>query len=663
MRSRLVTVFLAMLAITAFAGVASARVTNTDIYCIQDTVGSHGCISAHQNDTVYVGILHPVVVTGFDVKPTTFGFFIQDARGVSASTAPYSGVLVYTNTTNFQATIGLQLGDVVVVKGIYHEFLTSGVYETEIDQLGSQPESVAVVGHMSLPPAIQRSTVDLGPTDAATAEPWEHVLIKVGPVIQNSNTLANNEFSVYDSTRSPVDTMLVDDKLITPNPIWAPAGTHYTSITGIFSQEFGTYKLWPRSFADLVTNGYNFPQHITAGYATDVNKVRVQFEQAVDPVSATNVANYSMGNLETVMSAVVNPDSMSVTLTTSTMANGVSNSVTVQNVKTKGGANMTGPETQTFLGGITPITQVQQMKSATNDSSVVTGKRCTIRGICTGSNSPSDFGNIAYIENTGGGPFSGVAVFGSPTVISQGNDATVVGFVNEFNKKTELSTIQYVQINATAVPEPPASVITSHDIAAGDSANTVYNKASLSTAEQWEGVLVQINNATVGGQTLGFGQWFLIQGADSALADDNSSRVSYIVHDGDMMTLKGVCDWVFNVYRVQPRSVSDITNFVTSVGDRSIPTELALSRATSPMRGNARFEFSLPSAGAVSLRIFDLRGGLVATLANGAPYSAGTHAVSWSGLTDRGQKAPAGVYLYQLTTGGKTLSRRLVVAQ
>ena len=62
----------------------------------------------------------------------------------------------------------------------------------------------------------------------------------------------------------------------------------------------------------------------------------------------------------------------------------------------------------------------------------------------------------------------------------------------------------------------------------------------------------------------------------------------------------------------------------------------------------------------VILRIYDLRGRLVAEVAAGN-YGPGRHSVHWNGLDQHGRPVSTGVYLYTLFAGGQRLSRKLVV--
>ena len=62
----------------------------------------------------------------------------------------------------------------------------------------------------------------------------------------------------------------------------------------------------------------------------------------------------------------------------------------------------------------------------------------------------------------------------------------------------------------------------------------------------------------------------------------------------------------------------------------------------------------------MSLSVYDLNGRRVTELAKGR-YAAGDHALEWNGLDAHGHRVPSGAYLYRLTTGGVTQTRKLVL--
>jgi hypothetical protein len=73
----------------------------------------------------------------------------------------------------------------------------------------------------------------------------------------------------------------------------------------------------------------------------------------------------------------------------------------------------------------------------------------------------------------------------------------------------------------------------------------------------------------------------------------------------------------------------------------------------------SRIEYSLPTSGPATLRLFDVTGREVRTLVNGK-VEAGRHDAIWDGRDGQGDRVPAGVYFYELNAGGQRASRRVV---
>ncbi len=70
--------------------------------------------------------------------------------------------------------------------------------------------------------------------------------------------------------------------------------------------------------------------------------------------------------------------------------------------------------------------------------------------------------------------------------------------------------------------------------------------------------------------------------------------------------------------------------------------------------------YALPEAGAVSLRIYDMLGQTVRTLASGL-QAAGIHTIAWNGRKDNGAPAATGVYLYRLEAGNVVKTNKLIL--
>ena len=70
--------------------------------------------------------------------------------------------------------------------------------------------------------------------------------------------------------------------------------------------------------------------------------------------------------------------------------------------------------------------------------------------------------------------------------------------------------------------------------------------------------------------------------------------------------------------------------------------------------------FSLKRTDRVRISVHDVSGRRVRTLVN-RTLRAGEHAEGWDGRDDRGTPVATGVYLYRLTAGSQTLTRKAVL--
>ncbi len=90
-------------------------------------------------------------------------------------------------------------------------------------------------------------------------------------------------------------------------------------------------------------------------------------------------------------------------------------------------------------------------------------------------------------------------------------------------------------------------------------------------------------------------------------------------------------------------------------------TSLGLAVASAnPARRGARFDFTLPRAGAARLDILDMAGRRISRVA-GAAFAAGTHRADWSGRDTHGEPVPAGVYFAVLEAGGERRAVKVVI--
>ena len=88
---------------------------------------------------------------------------------------------------------------------------------------------------------------------------------------------------------------------------------------------------------------------------------------------------------------------------------------------------------------------------------------------------------------------------------------------------------------------------------------------------------------------------------------------------------------------------------------------LSLNATPNPALGpRAEINYMVPDGSRVSLNVFDLNGRLVKTLASGNAKP-GVNQVVWNMTDNTGRQVACGVYFSRLATGGKNISRKLVV--
>ncbi|MDE2736932.1 MAG: DUF5050 domain-containing protein [Gemmatimonadota bacterium] len=93
----------------------------------------------------------------------------------------------------------------------------------------------------------------------------------------------------------------------------------------------------------------------------------------------------------------------------------------------------------------------------------------------------------------------------------------------------------------------------------------------------------------------------------------------------------------------------------------ALPTDFALGQNyPNPFNPSTIIPYQLPSAGHVRLDVFNVLGQRLATLVD-AEQSAGMHTAQWDGTDAAGRAVGAGVYIYRLSSGGMTESRRMVL--
>ncbi len=185
-----------------------------------------------------------------------------------------------------------------------------------------------------------------------------------------------------------------------------------------------------------------------------------------------------------------------------------------------------------------------------------------------------------------------------------------------------------------------------------------------------------IAKGRVGGQPRGW----LYQGADQWKSDKNAespittAALVALANLGSEVTLTGVPvgngmrqgidrdrdTWLDGDELDHGSDPGDPTSIVLAVaGGPEAAVGLQAVRPN-PFRAAAEIEFTLSAPGPVDLRVFDVLGRAVRTIAHGERFTAGPRRLRWDGRRDDGGEAGAGVYFVRLKLAGRQWTRALV---
>jgi hypothetical protein len=87
-----------------------------------------------------------------------------------------------------------------------------------------------------------------------------------------------------------------------------------------------------------------------------------------------------------------------------------------------------------------------------------------------------------------------------------------------------------------------------------------------------------------------------------------------------------------------------------------------VSNYPNPFNPATEIKMTLPKAGHVSLKVFNVRGELVRTLVNGE-LAAGPQSIEWNGTTDSGRQVASGVYFYETKYNGETMINKMALVK
>jgi hypothetical protein len=310
-----------------------------------------------------------------------------------------------------------------------------------------------------------------------------------------------------------------------------------------------------------------------------------------------------------------------------------------------------------------------------NGRSPYLGATVTVSGVVTadtaslGRSPLNTAGTNTWYLQSGNQPWNGIWFDDTLRVLltlTNGDSITITGNVAEDFDVTQITNLTGpLIVHSTGVALPSPVTVTT-----GTFGPTVGNGNP--AAEQWEGMLVRLNNVQVKdiAPTFADNTEFSVDDGTGPILVRRDGRHSYSNVVADTITgktilrvddrisyLTGIMYFSFNRYKITPRTNSDFGT-ITGVGPEEpiLPASYVLNQNyPNPFNPSTVIRYALPEGGPVSLKVYNLLGQEVQTLVDGME-AAGTHTVVFNA-----RSLASGIYFYRLTSHSFTEVKKMML--
>ncbi len=277
--------------------------------------------------------------------------------------------------------------------------------------------------------------------------------------------------------------------------------------------------------------------------------------------------------------------------------------------------------------------------------SLYLGQEVTTTGIVTVTGI-STYDDNFIISMPDGGEWSALYVYMANNintanpVVSVGDEVEVIGYIDEYNGYTEVSGYNdEVTVSILSSGNPVPSII---DVTAD----------VLTTGEQYESVLVRVNDITCIQGIDNYGTWLGNDGTGICAFDDSylywdNWVPEFTVEVGDTFeAIQGFVTCYYDDYRVNPRGWDDI-NPVVSTNENTVDiTSEFVGCYPNPFNPQTTAYLNLKNDSKVTLNVYNIKGEKIRTLVS-ETLNAGEHRVVWNGTDDNNSKVSSGIYFFE----------------
>ncbi len=674
------------------------RASLTDSPYLHDTVTVTGVVLADPN------------LIGLSQGNTSF--YIQDT-----ASAEWGGMNIFGNSTT-AASIGISsvdTGYVIQLTGVLTKYGSDIMGNFELQPLASQTIGVVGVGNRPAPAEVKLSDLVTGDLSSGGTMHFypgakyknSYVIIRnltVKTRSQNSSTgqwtvvlqdQAGNTISLYD----PSKYFTGRSWAVTPAWVPPPVGSKLDYIRGILA----TYVSYGYEIIPLYPGDVKISVFTPSIAASGASRRSAAFPLPTDPVTVTMSA-YSTNpdpsvkmDSAAVYYSVNNGPYSRIKMTPGTAVDTVAYSADIPPQADGSFVKYFYMAWADTLGSITPDTAKTaffyyvrahgysikdiQYTPFKDGNSGVTDLQVTFNGIVQADSSdfPAEIDNrnqatktsYSYVQDAAK-PYSGILLYGSEAYsLHRGDSVSVTGVVSEYSGMTEVTVDTAVVIQSGMQTYPPV-VLKTGDVGGKMSGD--------STAEQWESVLIRFDSATVTNidpdpsysitsANGSFREYIVDDGTGGCRVDDDGSNTfSVDPHDTAygfqiipkgalLQSLTGVLKYANGNYKLEPRTNAD---FGAVTGVKRLPVQVPGTFALeqnfpNPFNPSTTIRYSVPKAGMVSLKIYNVLGQEVRTLV-GQRQSAGSYSVTFDA-----SRLASGVYFYRLSAGSFNSVKKMLL--
>ncbi len=258
-------------------------------------------------------------------------------------------------------------------------------------------------------------------------------------------------------------------------------------------------------------------------------------------------------------------------------------------------------------------------------------------GIVTGI---YDYG---FFIQDGDGAWNGIFVYEYGSEVDLGDEIDITATVEEYFDKTELTDILEYTVLSSGNPLPEAVYLSTLNV----------------NQEDYEGVLVQVNNAECTDYDAGYGEWLVDDGSGEIMINDLMFAFTPTI--GETYNITGIADYAYSSFRIEPRNSNDISTG-SSVQEEIINIDFNLHNYPNPFNPETTIYFETTNLYENSLiEIYNLKGQRVKKLEI-RNLELGINNVVWNGTNDDNQPVSSGIYFYKLISGNfKQINKMLLL--